>query len=163
MTVDDELITCTTPSEAEDCILHLLRAARYRVDLQSPMLDPALYDKTDVIDAFRQVVVSGGRRSRIRILITDTNAVIQRGHRLLELARQLSSAMEIRELSPEDSSDDGACLLVDDDAYLRWEPGAGYQGAGRRHARGNTARRRRRFDTCWDRAHTPTDLRRLHM
>ena len=163
MSADEEVISTTGGEDARSWVLRLLEQAHHEVDIQSPHLDSQIYDQGEVLAAIRQLVVNAGRRARVRILVGDCAPMVQRGHRLLELSRQLSSYIEIRELAAEDAIDAAALIVVDRAHYLRWESGAGYRGTGRRHARGRAARWHRAFSDCWERAHRPAALRRLHL
>lgn len=69
MASDDNRYRVSTPRECAAAVDEVLARARYRVDVLSPELDPDLYDRLEVVDALRQVVVVGGRRARIRILL----------------------------------------------------------------------------------------------
>ncbi|MCC5857436.1 MAG: hypothetical protein JJT90_04715 [Ectothiorhodospiraceae bacterium] len=158
-----ERLHVTTQEQAADTVQALLQAARHQVDLLSPLLDPALYDRPPCLEALRRMVVNAGRHARVRVLVADADAVVSRGHRLIELSRQLSSFIEIRRLAEEDRNEEIAMLLVDGESYLYWGPGTGYQGSGRRHHRGSCRRLRQLFQDCWDRSEPAPSLRRLHL
>ena len=157
------MIRSDTAGEGADCVIRLLAQARYRVDIESLQLDPLLYDRRGVRDALRRLVVKEARRARVRIVVTDAAPLVQAGHRLLELSRQLTSHVEIRELSTEDAAEPAPCVIVDDEHYFRWQAGAGYVGSGRWNDRGHAGRWRRHFNERWERADLPPALRRLHL
>ncbi len=158
----DEVLALHSADEAVIAVGALLQTAHRQVDIQSPLLDPALYDTEEICACLRRLVVDSGRRTRVRILVADPGTIVRRGHRLLALSRQLTSFITIRQLAEEDV-DDGGFLIVDRGHYLRWEPGTGYQGSGRRNNRGHTARWSRLFSERWDRAVQPAALRRLYL
>lgn len=150
-----------TMEDARQAVETLLKEARYRVDILSPHLDPRLFDQAPVTESLRRVIVEGRHRSRIRILVADPESVVQRGHRLLNLARHLTSQMEIRQLSLDDQLDPPTWLIVDQDSYARWDPDAGYDGLVAHHDRGQAARLERAFNELWNRSQPSPDLRRL--
>jgi len=159
-----QVITTQSADEARLCVSQMLEQARYRIEIVSTQLDPTLYDQQAVVESLRQVVVRGRHRSLVRILVADANALVQRGHRALELVRQLTSFMEIRQLSEDDASNHpGSFLVVDSEDYLAWKQDAGYHGKGRYDHRGYAARWGRQFDELWNRAHIPSALRRLYL
>ena len=160
---DGEVIRSDTAGEAAECVIRLLAKARYRVDIESLHLDPLLYDRRGVRDALRRLVVKAARRARVRIVVRDAAPLVQAGHRLLELSRQLTSFVEIRELSSEDAAEPAPCVIVDGEHYLRWQADAGYVGSGRWNNRGHAGRSRRHFNERWERAAQPPALRRLQL
>lgn len=94
--------------ELEDFSKHSLKvveASRREILLLSDTLDPALYNNEN----FYQRVLDLARSDRtvqIKILVKDVRPIVEMGHRLLNLARRLSSKVEIRKLliQPEKAS-----------------------------------------------------------
>lgn len=160
---ETQRIHVTEQREAAETVAALLQSARHRIDVLSPRLDPLLYDQPDCLEALRNIVVEARRHARARFLVADVSAVISRGHRMIELSRQLSTYIEIRRLSADDRDDETGLLIVDNESYLHWEPGAGYQGTGRWHSRGTCRRHAQWFQECWDRSEPDPSLRRLHL
>lgn len=152
-----------TMEDARKAVQALLETARYQVDILSPLLDHQLYDQAPVINALRRVVVEGGRHSRIRILVADPGPVVQRSHRLVHLARKLSTFMEIRHLGNDDRIDPPSWLSVDTESCARWEPNAGYEGVVGPGCRGDARRMERAFNELWNRSSSDPSLRRLHI
>lgn len=153
----------TSMKEACQAVQDLLKVARYRVDILSPLLDHNLFDQASVYDALRRVVVHGGRRSRIRILVADPDPIVQRGHKLIHLARQVSTFAEIRRLGNADRIDPPTWLTVDCTACAHWEPGGGYEGIVGTDCRADAQRLERAFTELWDRSESDPSLRRLHL
>ncbi len=152
-----------TASEAADAVEELISRGVRRLDILSPDLDSALYDRLEVVDAVRQLAVSGGRRARVRILIRDGGELVRRGHRLANLAQQLTSAMDIRRLAEEDADDATAFMVVDGRDAVRWEAGRDYSGMVEPGARGVARRLERDFTERWERAEPDIELRRLSL
>ncbi len=83
----------------EDCTalaLALASQARNCLCLFTHDLDPDLYNTPSFIDAARSVA-GAHNGGRIRILAHDIDRAINRGHRLIDLARRLGSPVQIRQ------------------------------------------------------------------
>jgi len=146
-----------------DAVDTLLETSRHRVDLLSAGLDPNLYNRVQSADALRRLVVNAGKRARIRILVSDAGNLARQGHRLLELSRQLTSFVEIRQLAEDDAQQNQAILIGDGRHYCHWPDGMAYNGAACLHGRGVARRLERVFNGLWERAAVDPELRRLHL
>lgn len=142
-------------------VVEVAAGARRELQILSSDLQAALYDQQPFLDAIRRLVTSG-RRPTIRILVLDVATAVTSGHRLIELARQLSSFIEIRRLDPDDADVAETFLLVDRLIFIRQPVTASGRVAilatrapleGRELAR--------RFEELWQRALPDPNLRRL--
>lgn len=103
--------------------VELVSTARRHIRIFSPSLDHAVFDRPDLASALA-AVARGSRYSEVRILISDSRPIVKRGHRLLDLARRLPSAVAIQKLTehpelPSDSfvlRDDGGTLFKPNDS-----------------------------------------------
>ncbi len=145
-----------------DAAVRLVRQARRSVELFSPDLEPALYDQTPLIDALTQLAVSGPR-ARIRILAKDFDRTVKEGHRLVELARRLSSYVELRKAHSDYQEHNETFLLVDDYGLLHRRHAPRFEGVFSCKAPLEVRRLRGFFDAVWDRSEPDADLRRLHL
>lgn len=161
MTEQGERYRITTAAEAIAAVDESLSEARRSIDILSPGLDPALYDRLEVVDAVRQLIAGAGRRASVRVLVRDGSEIARRGHRLAGLAQQLTSALEVRRLAEDDAKDDTACVIVDRRRVIRWQPGSGYAGQVDPHAPGVARRTEAEFTERWERAEPEPEFRRL--
>ena len=145
-----------------DVVLSLATQARRALDIVSRHLDPALYDNEAFGAAIRELVVDS-RRAQVRILLLDSAPVVARGHRLVELARRLSSFITIRIPAPEYKNLNEAWLVADATGYLSRRfsdrPEATANFADPRQATHLT----NRFEEIWQRAQPDANMRRLHL
>lgn len=141
----------------------MMEQAERHLCLLTTNLEGPLYDRRPVVDAVRRLALRHPERLPVRILVLDPGVSVRRGHRLIELSRHLSSAIEMR--TPADEQDDleQLFLLVDDAGWVERRPVdeeamvADFSDAlGVRH-------RLHLFDGLWERAHPPLELRRLHL
>ncbi|MCQ4242833.1 histone acetyltransferase HPA2 [Stutzerimonas stutzeri] len=144
--------------EAQLHTLALLAQARRSICLYSPDLEPWLYNQSDIVQTCASFLLAHPR-NRLRILLADPTPAVRQGHRLLTLARRLTSNMQIRTLNPDHPAHTSAFLVVDERGLLiRPEPErvagyALYQNPGRARAL------RRQFDTAWEYSLSHPDLR----
>lgn len=144
----------------QGAIAELAESARQEVLILSADLQAHLYDQAPFLAAVRRLATSGGRAS-IRVLVRDVDPAIKNGHRLVELARRLTSFIEIRRLAVQDVNLETCFMLVDRRAFL-WQP----TSAGRAARLARQARRQGRdlaqlFQEYWDRSESDPNLRRL--
>lgn len=83
--------------ETRQGLLDTLADTTRHVDILSPDLEPPLLDDDSVISALTQLVRRGSR-SRIRLIVAQLDAKIVGSHRLVLLAKRLTSAIELRVL-----------------------------------------------------------------
>ena len=160
---DGEELALATRAECAAAAAALARQARRGLEIWSRDLDPALYDRTEFLEAVRALVL-GHRHARVRAIVYDARAVVRRGHRLVELARQLPSYVELRTPPPEDYAEYPEAFLVADGRGVlrrpfadRWEATACFDAplAARDLLR--------LFDEAWDVSTPDPELRRLHL
>ena len=155
-------VTATLVDAEQNCAasIALVDQARYTLDIVSRDLNHALYDN----DAFEEVVkqlATSSRKARIRILIQDSDKAVKQGHRIVELARRISSFIEIRVQGKQFKEFNEAWLIVDAKAWIRRPL------VDRYHAEINYSAARqlrdivKEFDNMWNYASPDPNLRRL--
>ncbi|MEP5764730.1 MAG: GNAT family N-acetyltransferase, partial [Halieaceae bacterium] len=97
--------------------LELARTARRHLRIYSYRLDPDVFDNGEMVSALT-ALARRGRFSEIRILISDAKPMAQQGHRLLSLARRLSSTISIRVLTEHPELPDATYLVRDGDGVV---------------------------------------------
>ncbi len=141
----------------------LAAQARRGLALWTRDLDPALYDQIPFLEAVRRLVLEH-RHARVRAIVYDARGVMQRGHRLVELARQLPSYVELRTPPLEDYAEYPEAFLVADGRGVlrrpfadRWEATVSFDAP--------VAAREllRFFDEAWELSRPDPELRRLHL
>jgi hypothetical protein len=159
---DDARFEIADEARLADAVSHLLRQARHSLQVYTPDLEPRLYDTADVATALRRMVAAS-RRAEIRFLARDLNPPIKAGHRLIELARKLSSFIEIR-LIPARGEPGGDAFVIADRSAVLYRPHAGRpEGELHLHDPRQARLLAGRFQILWDEATTSPDLRRLHL
>ncbi len=149
----------------DDHLIHaagMLRQARRDLALFSYDLDPAVYDQRPFLEAFKALALRS-RFSRLRILLQDNTLVLQRGHRLVELAQRLPSVVEIRRPHADFLDHPENFLLIDDGGYLHKRSLESYSGIACYHNRHRVNRLLAVFDEAWDHGTPERELARLHL
>jgi hypothetical protein len=140
----------------------LCQASSRSLCIQSPHLDHEVFNQPELAEAI-SAFARGSRHSEIRILISDNRPLLQRGHRLLQLARRIPSAMHFRVL-PEHPNWKGESLVIGDrNAYLFQPQNKGRTAFGDSDARADTLKYLERFNELWRAAQQDSNLRALSL
>jgi predicted GNAT family N-acyltransferase len=149
----------------DDHLIHaagMLRQAKRDLAIFSHDLDPEVFDQLPFLEAFKTLALRS-RFSRIRVLIQDNTLILQRGHRLVELAQRLPSVIEIRKPSDDFIDHPENFLLVDDCGYLHRKNPDSHIGIACYHNRHRVNRLLALFDDAWEHGSPDRDLARLHL
>lgn len=138
--------------------LELVQAARFGLLIFSEDLEAWLYDNDAFADAVMDLVQKQ-RNTSVRILVRDTKALLEHGHRLLRISHRASEKIQIRKL-PTTISEKFPNYLIADDKGLLFRPDVqDMQGIGYHDYRARVKPLLEDFKQLWARATTPPDLR----
>lgn len=113
----DKDIRLDSSEDAVKSINEITNNALRTIKIFTPDLQRDLYDNDDFRDNLLKFV-RGNRHAQIQVLVTNSSFAIQQGHRLIRLAQQLTSAMQIR-VTPEDYQETRmAFMLVDQSDFI---------------------------------------------
>ena len=144
-------------------VAHALAAqARRTLLLHTEDLEPAIYDESAFLDAVSQLARTHSQ-SRIWILIHDARKVVQHGHRLIEIARRLSSVIQLRRPAPQYRNYHESLLLADGCGYLHRPIAARYEGTANFHDPGKVADFEKYFMEVWERSEPDEEIKRLYL
>ena len=141
-------------------LIDLCRNSRREVCLFSNHLERELYHREDVVEALSAFA----RRSpyaRVRILIRDSDPMLQRHHRLLELIQRLPSRIELKKLQPTVDTPDTEFAVGDDARSLLREDREQWLGVYCPTDRVRCQRLREAFEQDWPLAVRDASLRQL--
>lgn len=150
--------------QREACaVAHALAAQAQRtLLLHTEDLEPAIYDEAAFLDAVSRLARTHGQ-SRIWILLHDARKVVQHGHRLIEIARRLSSAIQLRRPGPQYRNFHDSLLLADGCGYLHRPIASRYEGTANFHDPGKVADWEKYFMEVWERSEPDEEIRRLYL
>lgn len=157
-TEHDQLIH--TLEDMQLAVMDAAQQALRSIKIYTPDLEPGLYDNQAFIDLLVNFI-RGNRHASVQILVQNSEHAVQFGHRLVRLAQNLTSAIEVRTSATNSITDEFGYLLVDQSTLLY-----------RSHYRKNTALFTNRckhrndklqelFNFIWETAELDQQVRRL--
>lgn len=152
-------------SDSEECravALSLANQAQHSLDIFTHDLDASLYDNDPFLTAVKHLATAT-RQSRVRVLTRDTEKPVKYGHRLIELSRRLTSAIEIRKCHSDYQNTTEAFLIADVDGILHRKYATRYEAMANFHAPNQARMLLQLFDEIWEKSIVPTELRRLNL
>jgi len=158
----DELIEVEFREDLRDLILAMGEQAQHRILIFSHDLDKSLYGAQELYEAIKTLAVKS-HRTHIQILLHDAGSMTKNGHRLLELARRISSHISIKVTSNEYKDVYETFVVFDDRGYVVQEHHDRYEGSGNFYAPGQTRLLSEQFHEMWERAVVDSTLRRLSL
>lgn len=142
--------------------LRFTAGASRTLEILSYDLDAALYDQQSFLAAVKDLCLRS-QFNKVRILLQNNEQVQRHGHRLVELARRLSSSIEIRHPHPDHIDHQENFLVVDRSAYIKWRWSNRYRGAANHNDRLQAQRLSDLFNEIWQRSQSDSELRRLYL
>lgn len=123
----DQDIELSTSEDNLKAAVSLFSQARKSIYIYTHKLDPKIFNQSACIDALKNFVLQN-KDARIHILIRNPDSTLRSGHRLISLARHLSSYIEIRVIHEDYAGAQDAFLLADQRAMLQLLEGDRYDG-----------------------------------
>lgn len=141
----------------------LASQALRQIDLLSAVLQPGVYAQDGFVEAVRYLALERRGRLPVRILVIDPEPAMRYGHRLIDLARQLSSDVHIRLVPTDWAERCDQFLLCDQDGYCLTRMKSPQRTVVDFSHRGETRRLRRLFEQIWEQGESHPGLRRLYL
>lgn len=142
--------------------LRLVQQARREVLIFGTDLEPDLYDQEPFVDALRRLCL-GSPQMPIRILLRDPRAVAIKGHRLIALARQLTSRIAIRRLAEDFKDRRDAFLIADGRGYCTRRLADTREAVADLNGPPQARLLRAEFEQMWEHSDADSELRRLYL
>ena len=142
--------------------LHLVSQGGRSLDIFSHDLEPRIYDTPDFTDAVRALAIKT-RDMQVRILVNDPDFIIKHGHRLIDLARRLTSHMEIRKLHEDYCNKPEAYLVVDKRGLLHRKLASRYEAVVNFNNPMTATELYHHFSEMWERSRQYMDFRQLNI
>ena len=141
---------------------HMANQARRSIRIFTRDLDPGIYDRGDFVAACKRLAIRS-RFSRIEILAFESQHIIRKGHRMVELARALSSRIEIRRPEKEYKKHLQTFITFDEKAYIYRSHSDRYEGVANYYDPRETRELEKLFKEIWQRSHVDTEMRSLNI
>ena len=158
----DGTLQLETREENAAAALELTRQCRLKLAIFSHELEPVIYDRPEYIEALKRLTLRGSH-VEIRILVSEPRLVVQRGHRLLDLALKMSSYIQILRPGSAQRTFDQDLLLADEAGYLLRASKDAFGARLNFNDRRETRRLLELFDEMWGKAGTDPNLRRMRL
>ena len=149
-------------TEASAVAQALATQAQRSLLLHTENLEPAIYDERAFLDAVTRLSHAHSQ-SHIWILIQDARKVVQHGHRLIEIARRMSSSIQLRRPAEQYRNYHESFLLADGCGYLHRPIAARYEGTANFHDPGKVADFEKYFMEVWERSEPDEEIKRLYI
>ncbi|WP_028079551.1 hypothetical protein [Solimonas soli] len=143
-------------------LLNLITRAHLQLRVLSYELDRRLWNDPGIVELLRSFVLRSPR-AELRILVNRPQLAAQRGHRLVELARRLSSRIHIRELGEERRNLVEEFAIADEYALLHKKRHDDLETWWYPHAPLDARQQRRRFDAWWEESGPARELGELRL
>ncbi len=144
-------------------IATLAAQTRHTLEILTPDFNPTLYDTDDVFHAVQQLALVRQGRLPVRILLFDKETLVYRGQRIIELARRLSSDIQIRAVPDELTEQCDRMILADSVGYCLTRSHDPRLTLVDFNSSGEVRRLRRHFDQLWESSSVHQALRRLYL
>lgn len=159
---NDTLLRFDSRDQAEQLALELINQARHEVCFFGPLIDPVLFDNEAAAVALSEFA-RRSPRTRIRIVVQDTQKNVVNSHRLLPLAQKLTSSIEIHIASNKHHDLRQQFMLIDGRSYLFFPVAERYQGRAELNAPAAVKEMQKEFEEIWNQSKPDINTRRLNL
>ena len=116
----------STLDEYRSAVAEIAKRANRSMSIYTPNLEPLIYDQDMFLEPLKRLVLARGH-ARLRVLISDPAPVVREGNRFMQMARRLTSFIELRNVPPEFRDNPAAFIIADASAIAyrqqcsKWE------------------------------------------
>jgi hypothetical protein len=116
----------STLDEYRAAVAEIAKRANRSMSIYTPNLEPLIYDQDMFLEPLKRLVLARGH-ARLRVLISDPARVMREGNRFMQMARRLTSFIELRNVPPEFRDNPAAFIIADASAIAyrqqcsKWE------------------------------------------
>lgn len=157
---DKETLPVESSAELREASHALLSQCARTIEIVSRHLDPVIYDNREFAGALRRFLLDH-RRGRVHIIIMDTRPILAAGHRLIDLAQQLSSYIEVRRAGRKHADFNAAFLIADRVGTIHRPLADRFEGEVNFGDRRIALELGQTFDEMWAHGEPDPNLRRL--
>lgn len=158
--VDNELLYLHDLETFYQVVLSMSQQAHQHIRLFSRDLDNTVFNSVEVVEAFTQLATSSAH-AYIQLLMQDTSGLIHQNHRMLELARRVSSYIEIRVTDIMHQNISENFYLFDGEGWVKRSHPDEYAGEANFHDARSVRDYEHRFRNMWERGEPDPNLRRM--
>ena len=148
----------TTVDEYRAAVAEIATRAQRSLAIYTPDLEPQLYDHDLFLEPMKRLVLARSH-ARVRVLISDPARVVREGNRFLQMARRLTSYLDLRNVSSDFRSNPCAFIVADDRAIAYRQQASRWDGIVEFDDVNVVRRYMTYFDEAWVGSVTQPELR----
>lgn len=153
-------ISLSSRDEVKIINVALTQKSSRNIDILSKHLDSGVFNTPEFMEAIKKLSISS-KFTKIRILIKDSEPMTKNGHRIIELIQQLTSSIEVRQVSEEYKSYNEAFCLYDTKGVIYLRYADRYEGFANFDRPRLATELLNFFNEVWERSTPDSNLRRL--
>ena len=138
----------TTLDEYREAVAELVTRAKRSMSIYTPNLEPVLYDQDIFLEPVKRLVLARGH-VRLRVLISDPARAQREGNRFMQMARRLTSFIELRNVPPEYRNNPASFIVADDRAIAYRQQATKWEGIAEFNDQNVVRRHLAYFDEVW--------------
>jgi len=158
----NQLIILDNKADLKSLIFTMSQQAKKYILIFSHHLDSQLFDNEALYEVIKHLAIKSPR-TYIKILLQDSKPMTTNGHRLLTLARRISSHIEIKVVAKEHLDIIETFLIFDDHAYIIHQHPERYEAEANFSDPLKTKHLNEQFKEMWDHATIDSSLRQLSL
>lgn len=158
----DQLFEVDLREDLRQLILTMSQQAKHRILIFSHTLDHDLFDTDELYEAIKTLAIAS-HRTHIHIIVQDAKPIVRQGHRLLNLARRITSHMKIKVTAREHRDILETFIIFDDRAYIIQNNPERFDADGNFYDPLKARQLSEQFDELWNRGIIDSSLRRLSL
>lgn len=138
----------STLEEYRAAVSELATRAQRSLSIYTPNLEPLIYDQDCFLEPVKRLVLARGH-ARLRVLISDPARASREGNRFMQMARRLTSFIELRNVPPEFRNNPASFIVADDRAIAYRQQASRWDGIVEFDDQSVVRRHLAYFDEVW--------------
>jgi hypothetical protein len=138
----------STLEEYRAAVSELATRAQRSLSIYTPNLEPLIYDQDCFLEPVKRLVIARGH-ARLRVLISDPARTSREGNRFMQMARRLTSFIELRNVPPEFRNNPASFIVADDRAIAYRQQASRWDGIVEFDDQSVVRRHLAYFDEVW--------------
>lgn len=145
-----------------NAVLAMVSSAHNSIDIFTRDLEARVYDNSAFCEALKQTALDNSR-AQIRVIVQEPDHAIHHGHCMINLARRITSFMQLRVVHDDYKTDPRAFILCDERAYLVKNIASRFEARLNFNDAYATQELQNYFNEVWEHSKPHMDFQRLHI
>ena len=158
--VTNKVLTLDTRDDNRLTVTAMAKQCSRTLDIISKLLDPPVFDSPEFIEAVRQLIVKN-RKPMVRVIVFDPDTIVKHSHRLVNLAGDMSSFIEIRKAHYQHKDYNESLFIADNIGYVHRNNAERYEANVNFNDRRQSKYLLKGFEGMWEIATPDPNLRRM--